>query len=178
MAYYMAEADENNQFDELRLNPNRDVSEDDLRKIGIETTKVDFDDPNVEENLEKLIKQYDMHHRDEIHISKDTLPDFEAKLKIFFDEHLHNDAELRIIKKGVGYFDVRDANEKWIRIPVKRGDFVFLPAGIYHRFTPDVKKDVVAIRLFRNNPKWEAHSRSVDGDLQDERKQYLQEIKA
>ena len=38
---------------------------------------------------------------------------------------------------GSGYFDVRDRNEKWIRVWVKKGGMIVLPAGIYHRFTPD-----------------------------------------
>jgi 1,2-dihydroxy-3-keto-5-methylthiopentene dioxygenase len=38
---------------------------------------------------------------------------------------------------GEGYFDVRDRNEKWIRVWLKKGGMIVLPAGIYHRFTLD-----------------------------------------
>ncbi|VDO35920.1 unnamed protein product [Haemonchus placei] len=66
--------------------------------------------------------------------------------------------------------------DEWIRIPVKRGDFVFLPAGIYHRFTTDKKEDLIAIRLFKTVPQWEAFNRCADGDLLEERKDYLKSL--
>ncbi|CAL2050874.1 unnamed protein product [Caenorhabditis brenneri] len=176
MAYYMTEATRENCQNECRFSPNKEATEEDLKRIGVECTKVDFDDAKVQEDLDRLIKQYNMNFHDEVHISRATMPNFDEKLNIFFEEHLHDDAELRVIKHGVGYFDVRGKDEQWIRIPVRRGDFVFLPAGIYHRFTTDRSEDVVALRLFRNNPKWTAYNRSADGDQQSTRQEYLNSI--
>lgn len=89
---------------------------------------------------------------------------------------MHADDEVRFILDGSGYFDVRDANDRWIRIKVEKGDFLVLPAGIYHRFTVDEKKYLKAMRLFAGAPIWTPHNRGNETDTLPARDIYLQTV--
>uniref|UniRef100_A0A915I571 acireductone dioxygenase (Fe(2+)-requiring) n=1 Tax=Romanomermis culicivorax TaxID=13658 RepID=A0A915I571_ROMCU len=121
---------------DLRL-PNKCLSTvdqitlDNLASIGVLYFKIN------EEELEEIRRNRAYNYADEVTINKDSMVNYEEKIKMFAEEHLHTDDEIRYVAEGSGYFDVRDQDDKWIRILVETGDLIILPAGIYHRFVAD-----------------------------------------
>lgn len=76
---------------------------------------------------------------------------------MFFEEHLHLDDEIRYILDGRAYFDVRDKEDRWIRIAMNKGDLITLPAGIYHRFTLDETVRLTASAEWHKTRKYAPH---------------------
>ncbi|KAG9080213.1 1,2-dihydroxy-3-keto-5-methylthiopentene dioxygenase [Ceratobasidium sp. 370] len=148
------------------------ISEDELRKIGVLYWKIDNDS-----QVDEIAKERGYKNRDVINVSKGGLGDlYESKIKGFFEEHMHEDEEIRYILDGSGFFDVRRPDEAWVRVAMEKGDLLVLPAGIYHRFTLDTGDYIKALRLFQDEPKWIPHNRSAETDINEHRKRYVQTI--
>ncbi|RYP67376.1 hypothetical protein DL771_007267 [Monosporascus sp. 5C6A] len=146
---------------------NLDASE--LEKLGV--LYYSFGDLD---SVNKLAQQRGYKNRDEITVSPAKMGDaYEEKVKMFFQEHLHEDEEIRYIRDGQGYFDVRSKDDEWVRIALEKDDLIILPAGIYHRFTTDEKNYVQAMRLFKDEQKWTPLNRCSDLDSNEYRKAYV-----
>jgi 1,2-dihydroxy-3-keto-5-methylthiopentene dioxygenase len=134
-----------------------------LAKLGVLYWKAD--PVNYEEDVvfTTVRKERNYKNHDFITAAKDKLPNYEEKLKVFFDEHIHDDEEIRFFLEGSGYFDIRDElTQKWIRIEGVAGDLLIVPAGVFHRFTLDTNDYARVMRLFQDEPKWTAHSRQLE----------------
>eukprot|EP00442_Polarella_glacialis_P037675 CAMPEP_0115084852 /NCGR_PEP_ID=MMETSP0227-20121206/21556_1 /TAXON_ID=89957 /ORGANISM="Polarella glacialis, Strain CCMP 1383" /LENGTH=190 /DNA_ID=CAMNT_0002473837 /DNA_START=91 /DNA_END=663 /DNA_ORIENTATION=- len=182
-SWYMS-ADVVDQTAENRLSPNQPVTPEQLKDLGIKSWSIpsegytypakavpwnpdDFEDPA----LAALRKEEGYDYADIITCSEECLPDYHNKLKAFFQEHIHSDDEIRYILKGSGYFDVRDKEERWIRVQLSAGDLIVLPEGIYHRFTMDSNNFTHAMRLFKGEPVWTPINRPADDH--ESRKKYV-----
>ncbi|KZV92528.1 Acireductone dioxygenase, partial [Exidia glandulosa HHB12029] len=126
----------------------RGVTEEQLKQIGVLYWHLPSTDDSATDDI---AREREYKNRDTINVSKAGLGDlYESKIKGFFEEHLHHDEEIRFIKSGSGFFDVREhPHDEWIRIHVTPGDLIVIPAGIYHRFTLDEGNAIVALRLFK-----------------------------
>ena len=76
--------------------------------------------PSIE-GVDQLAAERGYRNRDEITVSPEKMGEvYEAKVKSFFDEHLHEDEEIRYIRDGAGYFDVRNKGDEWVRIQLDK----------------------------------------------------------
>ncbi|GFZ44810.1 acireductone dioxygenase [iron(II)-requiring] [Saitozyma sp. JCM 24511] len=160
------------------------VSFETLAKLGVVYRQFPIDaEGKWEETIDAFAKERGYKNRDQITVTREGLGEsYESKIKMFFDEHLHEDEEIRYILGGSGFFDVRGFggayDDQWIRIAMEKGDLVILPAGIYHRFTVDTANTITAMRLFQDEPKWTPYSRSLkETEQREARAAYINELR-
>jgi len=142
-----------------RLSPNVSCPLQKLRDIGVIFWKLNADNYEHDDQYQTIRRVRGYSYEDLVDIHADRLPGYEEKIKSFYLEHIHDDEEIRFVVDGSGYFDVRDADDRWIRIKCLKGDMIVLPAGIYHRFTLDTKNYIKALRLFTGEPVWVPYNR-------------------
>ncbi|KAG9511277.1 1,2-dihydroxy-3-keto-5-methylthiopentene dioxygenase 1 [Fragariocoptes setiger] len=159
-----------------RLSDEHDISLDYLRQLGVLYWKFKPSTFDRDPAFIEMKKSRGYTYQDIIEVSPEKLDNYEEKLKIFYEEHIHTDEEIRYVLEGSGYFDVRDTDDKWIRIEVKKGDMITLPAGIYHRFTLDENNYIRALRLFVGEPVWTAYGRDKIDENHPSRLKYKQMI--
>ncbi|CAN0326365.1 unnamed protein product [Pylaiella littoralis] len=161
-AWYMDADDTADQRLPHRQTPNAECNAAELESLGVLHWKLDADRHESDPALDQIRSDRGYSYQDIITVSPDRLEGYEKKIRSFFDEHMHSDEEIRYVLEGVGYFDVRAKDERWVRIKMAKGDMITLPAGIYHRFTLDDSNYIKAMRLFVGEPVWTPLNRPQD----------------
>jgi len=112
---------DNSALDQRELHDSgRDVEGSYLAKLGV----LYYHMSSVDE-VDKLAAERSYKNRDVITVSPDKMGDvYEEKVKMFFNEHLHEDEEIRYIRDGTGFFDVRSEGDEWVRIMLEKDDLI------------------------------------------------------
>eukprot|EP00249_Psilotum_nudum_P009536 c21997_g1_i1 orf=169-885(+) len=160
-AWYMDDSIEDQRLPH-HVNPRQYVSIEQLAGLGVLYWRLDASNYEQDPELQQIRKDRGYTYQDVIDVAPDRLPNYVDKLKSFYIEHIHMDEEIRYVLDGSGYFDVRDLDDRWIRIWTKASDMIVLPAGIYHRFTLDENNYIKVMRLFVGEPVWVSFNRPQD----------------
>jgi 1,2-dihydroxy-3-keto-5-methylthiopentene dioxygenase len=123
----------------------------DLAAVGVLYEKLPTDE--FQPALDRLARERGYVTQDVVELRPDT-PNLEGILGKFKDEHLHRDDEVRFVVEGEGIFDIRGADERWIRVRVERGDLIVVPADLYHRFFLTERRQIRCVRLFKDAAGW------------------------
>ena len=98
----------------------REISADYLARLGVLYYRI-----SDMEQVDKLASERSYKNRDMITVSPEKMGDaYEEKVKMFFNEHLHEDEEIRYIRDGTGFFDVRSEGDEWLRIQLEKDDLI------------------------------------------------------
>ncbi|PKN58671.1 MAG: acireductone dioxygenase [Deltaproteobacteria bacterium HGW-Deltaproteobacteria-14] len=90
------------------------------------------------------------------------LPGVDDALARFDRVHFHDDDEVRAIVAGHGVFGFTDDDGRQFLLTVEAGDYISVPAGIWHWFYCGSDKFITALRLFRDSAGWVPRYRSTD----------------
>ncbi|KAK4478117.1 hypothetical protein RD792_017395 [Penstemon davidsonii] len=172
-AWFMQENDDDQRLPHHK-NPPEYVSLDQLANLGVLYWKLDPEKYENDPELNKIRQDRGYSYMDMLDLCPEKVDNYEQKLKNFYTEHIHADEEIRYCLKGSGYFDVRDKDDRWIRILIKAGDLIVLPAGIYHRFTLDTSNYIKLMRLFVGEPVWTPFNRPQENHPA--RKEYIKSM--
>ncbi|KAJ8460713.1 hypothetical protein OPV22_033639 [Ensete ventricosum] len=159
-AWFMDDGEEDHRLPH-HCEPKKFVSLDKLADLGIVTWRLNAENHESDEDLKQIREARGCSFMYTVDMHPERLPDYEARLKSFFQEHRHTNEETTYCIEGSGYYDVRDKNDCWIRIAVKKGGMIVIPAGIYHRFTLDTSNYIKAI-LYLTKPVDSSSNRPSD----------------
>jgi 1,2-dihydroxy-3-keto-5-methylthiopentene dioxygenase len=90
------------------------------------------------------------------------VPGVDEALARFDRVHFHDDDEVRAIVGGHGVFGFTSDEGRLFLLEVEAGDFISVPAGMWHWFYCGDDKNITAIRLFKDDSGWTPHYRGTE----------------
>lgn len=131
-------------------------------RLYAEFWEPDITDSKLTEPLERYRNQIDKLKKKFGYASADCCslntsnPNLDKILDPFKKEHHHTDDEVRFTVEGEGIFGVNPLSDPPFEVYVEKGDLLVVPAMTRHWFELTEKKNICCLRIFKENPKWEA----------------------
>ena len=138
--------------------PAQAIGVDKLSDEGIFYRQLPTNEADFAQPLAQLCAERGYVAQDVVHLGART-QNLDVLLEKFFNEHLHTDEEIRFVVAGEGIFDLRDVDDRWMRVHVVPGDLIIVPPNKYHRFALDHAMTITCKRLFQNQDGWAAINR-------------------
>lgn len=131
-----------------------------LTRVGVHHERLELSPDDFQPTLDTLKAERGYVEQDEVALRPET-ENLEGICAKFADEHLHTDDEVRFVLEGEGIFDIRSAEDRWMRVTVETGDLIVVPANLNHRFFLTDKKTIRCVRLFKDAGGWVPHYRDA-----------------
>jgi len=130
-----------------------------LRDNGVVHQSLDTDPAVHQGQLDMLGRERGYVQQDIVELRPDT-PNLGQICAKLIDEHYHDDDEVRFVPEGAGVFDIRDDRDRWMRVEVRAGDLIVVPARRHHRFFLTDANTLRCLRLFKDESGWVPHYRT------------------
>ncbi|MDH5673927.1 MAG: cupin domain-containing protein [Myxococcales bacterium] len=140
------------------LEGNESLSAEQLTAEGIFAAVLPTEEQSYRAEVDRIKGERGYIQEDIVELSPDT-PGLDAICAKFLDEHHHDEDEVRFVLSGEGIFDIRDSQDRYMRVKVEQGDMIVVPAGRHHRFLLTESKAIRCVRLFKDPSGWVAHYR-------------------
>jgi len=136
---------------------------DDVRRIAVEGNPSDEAKAKLldmlAEPLGEVKRAKGCPHADVVVLNPGT-PGLDEALAKFDRVHMHTDDEVRLVLDGEGIFGFSPDGAEEFELEIHAGEFISLPAGMWHWFTLTDARRIVAVRLFEDTDGWTPHYRA------------------
>lgn len=139
---------------------------DDVRKLAEKEQMSDEDKQQLlalfRDRLDRLAEEEGYVHQDVVAVR--PFEGVDDKLAKFDRVHYHDDDEVRAIAGGRGVFGFVEESGRQFLLEIEAGEYISVPAGMWHWFYVFQERHVTAIRLFRDPEGWVPHYRFPEPD--------------
>ena len=131
-----------------------------LAAEGVLYRALPTDPAGYQPTMDELKAEHGYIEQDQVALSPET-ENLDAICAKFDAEHYHDEDEVRFVLEGAGVFDIRSADDRWMRVKVEVGDLIVVPKERYHRFELTARKTIRCVRLFQDRAGWVPHYRQA-----------------